>query len=442
MSKLEREAERDRGRETGRETRRGAQPRIDSCAFCVYVLGRSRIRCKQQEASASSCTDASGGEDSASSCAHNDERRSYPLSRAVDQSGGGRRGRQGKQDVEDVAEGTGAACGHRVGTGGGWHTLARRILEELQQEGRRRRVATRLKLFEIYTSCTSSCDTEEIEDEDMYEHHGFPKSRGSNDWFTWQHRTAFSRRRGSPGSEGLRERGGVEESKSQNAATLIGVEVAGRGAGHLGTGGEGFMEGEERRNDDAHHLGAWEMPVPIPKSQKEVAYISHFAPAPLSRSRTHARTQLFLFSSIPASHSMRCAVLSSASAGLLTHCHRRHAHGMPHPLPHHRLHLPISSSSHSLRANQARFLPMYRHRHHRQHYLRKMHQQKTRTLALRGLLHCLQLRACLGIARSVYPCMLNETRAATWRWPARKRERRLEWEHSSGHHEKCALVAR
>ena len=108
----------------------------------------------------------------------------------------------------------------------------------------------------------------------MYEHHGFPKSRDSNDWFTWQHRTAFSRRRGSPRrSDGLRERGEVEDFEPPKAATWVGVEVARRGTGHLGAE-EGLMGGEAGRSEDAHHLGAWERLVPNPKSQKEVAYMN------------------------------------------------------------------------------------------------------------------------------------------------------------------------
>ena len=203
--------------------------------------------------------------DSASSFEHEAEQHSYHLPRAMGRGRNVRVGREVKQSGHDV---TGAEVGRgwrteeRGGAGGGWRNMTRRILAGQQEKGRRGRVAQRLRLLEIHTNCTSSCDTEEIEDEDMYDRHGF------------QHRTAFSCRKGTPVRQVWREGGGEEDSKSQEAAIWIGVEEAGPGAGYLEPEVRVLMGGKAGRCEDGHHSRARERPGHGPKSWREVAYMN------------------------------------------------------------------------------------------------------------------------------------------------------------------------
>jgi len=203
--------------------------------------------------------------DSASSFEHEAEQHSYHLPRAMGRGRNVRVGREVKQSGHDV---TGAEVGRgwrteeRGGAGGGWRNMTRRILAGQQEKGRRGRVAQRLRLLEIHTNCTSSCDTEEIEDEDMYDRHGF------------QHRTAFSCRKGTAVRQVWREGGGEEDSKSQEAAMWIGVEGAGPGAGYLEPEGRVLMGGKAGRCEDGHHSRARERPGHGPKSWREVAYMN------------------------------------------------------------------------------------------------------------------------------------------------------------------------
>jgi hypothetical protein len=215
----------------------------------------------QQPSSASSSTHASGGMDSASSFEREDEQHSYDLPRAMGRGRnlkGGREVTQSGHDVKGADVGSGWRTEERGGAGGGWRNMTRRILAGQAEKGRRGRVAQRLRLLEMHTNCTSSCDTEGMEDEDIYHRHGF------------QHRTAFSCRKGTPAPQGWREGGGEEDSKSQEAAMWIGVEEAGPGAGYLGPEGRVVMGGKAGRCEDEHHSRARERLGHGPKFWREV----------------------------------------------------------------------------------------------------------------------------------------------------------------------------
>lgn len=288
--KLEKENERDKEGERdrvrveaenqtailrGRDKSKGRGEFTYIVDFAVFVCRGTAIhsRCKQQTSSASLCTHASGGIDSASSFEHEDEQHSYRLPRAMGRGTNMRGGREVKQSGNDVPggeEGRVWRSEERGVAGSGWRNMTRRILAGQQEKGRRGRVAQRLRLLEIHTNCTSSCDTEEIEDEDMYDRHGF------------QHRTAFSCRKGTRARQVWREGAGEEDSKSQEAAWWIGVEEAGPGAEYLVPEGRAVMGGKAGRCEDGHYAKAQERPGHGPKSRREVTYINDCA---LARAR-------------------------------------------------------------------------------------------------------------------------------------------------------------